>query len=176
MMANIIKTYSQDLPAIRFIGKKYGDEDRVNGSFGTKWGECFAPGGVLEQVEKVADAQLFEDAGAYIGLMCHKDGEPFVYAIGMFCPADTPVPEGLDFIDFAPARWGIGWIYGNESKGELYGHENEVFQKCRESGIVIRPDEDNAYWFFERYVCPRYTSPDEQGNQTLDIGFLAVGE
>lgn len=44
----IIKSYVQQVPATRFIGKKYGDADRVGGGFGKQWDEwngngLFAP-------------------------------------------------------------------------------------------------------------------------------------
>ena len=35
-MVEIIKTYRQSVGAMRFIGKKYGDGDRVDGNFGCK--------------------------------------------------------------------------------------------------------------------------------------------
>ena len=103
-MADITKTYVQDVPAFRFIGKTYGDSDRVNGGFSAQWGEAFETG-LFERLKKLSDEKLFEDADAYIGLMRCKDGEPFVYAIGMFCPADAPVPEDLDGYDFPAARF-----------------------------------------------------------------------
>lgn len=37
-MSEIIKVYRQSVPTLRFIGKKYGDSDRVNGTFGKQWG------------------------------------------------------------------------------------------------------------------------------------------
>jgi hypothetical protein len=37
-MAEVIRTYRQSVPAMRFIGKKYYDEDRVDGGFGKQWG------------------------------------------------------------------------------------------------------------------------------------------
>ena len=40
----ITRIYTQQFPARRFIGKKYGDSDRVNGNFGSKWGEFFDNG------------------------------------------------------------------------------------------------------------------------------------
>ena len=54
----IVKTYRQSIPATRFIGKKYGDEDRVNGGFGQQWGEWFQNGwfDVLEEAAGGADA------------------------------------------------------------------------------------------------------------------------
>lgn len=168
-MATITKVYTQQVPAMRFIGKKYGDEDRVDGGFGVHWGRAFETG-LFERLEKLADGQLFEDAGAYIGLMRCKDNEPFVYAIGMFCPAGTPVPEDLDSFDFPASQLGIGWLYGPEP--ELYCKEHEVAQKLGEAGLSICNDAQDACWFFERYACPRFTQPDEQGNVTLDIGFF----
>lgn len=44
MMVEIINVYRQSIPAMRFIGKKYGDSDRVDGGFGAKWGEWFGNG------------------------------------------------------------------------------------------------------------------------------------
>jgi hypothetical protein len=40
-MPEIIKTYKQEIPARRFIGKKYNDNDRVNGTFGKHWTDWF---------------------------------------------------------------------------------------------------------------------------------------
>ena len=50
-MAEIIKSYKQSIGAMKFIGKKYGDADRANGTFGAKWGEWFENGwfGVIEK-------------------------------------------------------------------------------------------------------------------------------
>lgn len=103
-MADITKIYTQEVPAFRFIGKKYGDEDRVNGGFGAQWGQAFE-NGLFSRLEQLADQTLFEDAAAYIGLMRCKDNEPFIYAIGMFCPANTPVPEKMDFLIFRLPVW-----------------------------------------------------------------------
>lgn len=166
----ITRIYTQSIPETRFIGKKYGDEDRVNGSFGKQWGDAF-DSGLFDKIESVAGKELFfEDSGAYIGLMRCKDGEPFQYWVGMFTKAGTTVPEGLEYVDFPAAELGIGWIYGNE--GEIYCHEPDVACKLSEEGHPIKDDESGACWFFERYQCPRYTTPDEKGNVILDIGFF----
>ncbi len=168
----IIRTYSQAIPSVRFIGKKYGDSDRVNGGFGAKWGEAFGSG-LFDKIEAAAkEHDIFEDSGAYIGLMRCKEGEPFEYWIGEFTSADTEVPPEMEYVDFPASNWGIGWVYGNDASGEIYGHEPEVAQKLGEAGYRIKNDEFGACWSFERYQCPRYTSPDEKGNVILDIGFL----
>ncbi|HHW25040.1 MAG TPA: MarR family transcriptional regulator [Clostridiales bacterium] len=73
MAAQIVKTYTQKLPATRFIGKKFTDKDRIGGNFGKYWGDAFAGDwfGTIENVAGGADkcAELYEDGGAYIGLM-----------------------------------------------------------------------------------------------------------
>lgn len=168
----ITRIYTQHFPARRFIGKKYGDPDRVNGGFGKQWGDFFE-NGWFEVIEKAAKSPVdegFEDGGAYIGLMRCKDGDPFEYWVGMFLPPDTPVPDGFEERDFAEGELGIGWIYGPE--WDLYGHESDVAAKLGEEGIKLKNDEAGACWFFERYACPRFTTPDEEGNVILDIGFF----
>lgn len=168
----IVKTYRQSIPATRFIGKKYGDEDRVNGGFGQQWGEWFQNGwfDVLEEAAGGAEAlrALYEDGGATVGLMRWKEGEPFQYWIGMFLPAGTPAPDGYGFVDFPAADLGICWFHGREN--EIYGKEHLCAAPLQEMGMEIVTDEQGAWWFFERYACPRFTTPDENGAVILDIG------
>ncbi len=169
----IIKTYLQKLPAFRFVGKCYGDEDRVNGGFGEKWEECSAAG-LFDTIEKVIIGEMIgEDCDACIGLMRLKEGEPFLYAIGMFVPADTQVPVGLTAINFPASTLGICWLHGFES--ELYFQEENAAARLCAEGHQLVSDENGAYWTFERYVCPRFTVPDAEGKQILDIGFFVEG-
>ncbi|MEA4832899.1 MAG: hypothetical protein VB118_09845 [Oscillospiraceae bacterium] len=171
-MAEIIKCYTQKIPATRFIGKKYGDSDRVNGGFGNKWGEWFQNGWFesIESACKTKTCETFKDSGAYIGLMRHKDGEPFQYWIGIFTPEGTEVPEGFEYRDFPASILGVCWVYGDETKGEVYMQEGRCSGKLMENGHAIQSD-NGAYWFFERYTCPRFTTPDDKGNVILDICF-----
>ena len=166
-MADIIKTYRQSVPAMRFIGKKNNDEDRVEGGFGKLWGDWFA-NGWFEPLEKSFNVKaLYEDGDAYIGLMRFKEGEPFEYWIGMFCPEGAVVPEGYAHHDFRASDLGVVWLYGKD--GEVYGQEDKCGESCMKEGFKIITDEQGAYWFFERYGCPRFTTPDEKGNIILDI-------
>ena len=77
MSAEIIKAYKQTVPALRFIGKKYGDKDRVNGMFGKYWGD-FHSNGWFGIIEKQTDKDLktvYEDGDAHIGLMRENNGQ-----------------------------------------------------------------------------------------------------
>jgi predicted transcriptional regulator YdeE len=173
-VVEIIKVYKQEVPAMRFIGKKYSDEDRVDGGFGAKWGEWFANNwfGQIEQLKNESNCHLvYEDSDAYIGLMRHKEGEPFQYWIGIFMPTDTQAPEGFEAVDFPASQLGVSWVYGKEP--EVYCKEGDCAKKLNEEGIMISADGKNEpILFMERYCCPRFTTPDEKGNIILDICFF----
>ena len=171
-MADIIKVYKQSIPALRFIGKKYGDNDRVNGMFGSKWNEWWQNGwfDILTKQIGVHVDEIYEDGDAYLGLMRWKKNEPFEYWIGMFLPENTPVPDNFAHTDFSGSELGVCWVYGKE--GDVYLKEGKCVEKLKEEGIEIVPDEKGALWFFERYCCPRFTTPDDKGNIILDICYF----
>jgi hypothetical protein len=58
-------------------------------------------------------------------------------------------------------------VYGKEC--DLYMHEEECAKELVSKGFEIIPDKKGVYWFFERYGCPRFTTPDDKGNVILDI-------
>jgi predicted transcriptional regulator YdeE len=166
-MVEIIKTYRQSVPAMRFIGKRYGNEDRVAGGFGRRWDEWFSNGWFKELEQNCDIKKTYEDGDAYIGLMRCKDGEAFEYWIGVFCPEETKIPAGYSFIDFKEADFGVTWLYG---KGEdLFGQELICARSCKDQGFEIKIDEQGALWEFERYKSQRFNTPDDKGNIILDI-------
>lgn len=168
-MYEIVKTYKQSINAMRFIGIKYDDDDRVDGGFGSKWEEWFKTGRFNKLESLVTDdfRSVYEDCDSYIGLMRCKEGEKFQYWIGMFLPEGTAVPEGYGYVDFPASNLGVCWLHGPES--ELYCKEDKCAEKLTAEGHEIATDEMGAWWFFERYGCPRFTKPDEEGKIILDI-------
>jgi hypothetical protein len=50
--------------------------------------------------------------------------------------------------------------------------EGKCAEKLKAAGIEILPDKNGAQCFFERYVCPRFTTPDDKGNIVLDICYF----
>jgi predicted transcriptional regulator YdeE len=165
-MSNIVKVYKETVPALRFIGKKYGDSDRVNGSFGAKWHEWFSNGwfGTLEKQYDGNLKDVFENSDSYIGLMRDDIDGIFEYWIGMFLPEGTTVPDGFASIEFPAGNLGVCWIFGKES--EVFMHEGECADRLKAEGFGGLSD-----WCFERYVCPRFTDPDSEGRIILDICF-----
>ena len=89
-MAEIIKVFRENIPTMRFIGKKYDN-------FG-HWGEWCQNGwfDLLEQtmgIDKIL--AIWENGGGYIGVERRAEGEPFEYYIGMLAPENTPFPKDL---------------------------------------------------------------------------------
>lgn len=168
MAAEIIKVYKEHLPSLRFIGKRYTNADRIGG-FGHKWGEWFE-NGWFETLEKLGEANDIENG--YLGLMRCDSGfeNSFEYWIGMFLPVETAVPEGFEFIDLKESDVAVCWIKGKEDEG-IYAMHDACIAKVQENGMGnFREDDNNRACFFERYNCPRFTTPDENGDVILDYG------
>ena len=167
-MREIINVYEQIVPALRFIGKKYGDS--IDG-FGAMWQEWYKNDwfNIIKGQIDMKTNDIYEDRDAYIGLIGGSGTaeNPMEYWIGIFMPENTAVPEGFEFIDFPKCKFGICWVYGKEN--ELYGDYNQCVEKMIENGFEFDAD---LPWCFERYACPRFTTPDEKGNVILDICFF----
>ncbi len=164
-MAEILKVFKENIPTMRFIGKKYDD-------FG-HWDEWWQNGwfDVIEKTMGGCDKilSLWENGGGYIGLERRKDGEAFEYYIGMLTPENTSVPDGFIYIDFANLDLGTCWIYGKENEV----HDTSACkQNLADNGIELWRDEKGAVWSFENCLCPRYTTPDEKGNIILDYCYF----
>ena len=164
-MAEIIKVYREEIPAMRFIGKSYPN-------FG-HWGDFFA-NGWFDAIESAmgginAILALWKNGGAYVGLERRKEGESFRSCLGMFTPANTPVPEGFDYIDFPAGALGTVWIYGTEKDVHRMKGKKAALA---ENGLELVTDESGAVWSFENCICPRYTTPDEHGNVILDYCYF----
>lgn len=165
-MAKIIKAFSDPVPAMRFIGKKYAAFDF--------WGEWFA-NGWFDRIEEAmggpgAILAQWENGGGYVGLERRKDGQLLEYWIGMFTPAGTPVPEGFACLDFPATHLGTCWIYGTE--GAVHDTSG-CPAALAEAGIAIWQDDEGSQWSFENCLCPRYTTPDQDGNVILDYCYFA---
>lgn len=165
-MAEIIKVFKEEVPAMRFIGKKYHDY--------SGWGEWFANGwfDIIENSMGGTDKILaiWENGAAYVGLECRKSGQLAEYWIGMFTPQNTEVPEGFECIDFPESNLGTCWIYGREE--EVHGFACNCWKELKKAGIEINADENGVEMSFENCLCPRFTRPDEKGNVILDYCYF----
>ena len=169
MALEIVNAYIEECPACRFIGKRYTPADSVNGGYGHKWGEWwrndwFAPLEKLPRMPIVGDSTM--------AALRVVNGE-MEYWIGFFCEPGTEVPAGYEAVDIGPRRYAVLWKKGDEHNGELYGLEshNLALAVMKERGWK-RVEDD---WCFERYQCPRFTTPDAEGRVILDYGISVEG-
>ncbi|MBQ8200752.1 MAG: GyrI-like domain-containing protein [Clostridia bacterium] len=164
MALQIVSAHIEDCSACRFIGKRYTPADSMNGGYGHKWGEWWQ-NGWFAPIDKLLHMPIVGDST--MAAMHVVDGE-LEYWIGFFCPPDTDVPEGYEAIDVGPRSYAVLWKKGSEHNGELYGLEAHVLclQELTKHGWK-RVEDD---WCFERYNCPRFTTPDANGEVILDYG------
>ena len=175
MAFSLTKVYLEKFPALRFIGKRYTNDDRVEGGFGKQWNDWKADDTYTKMKEAVP-VQPFDLTP--IGLMTMRgDMSGFLYWIGLFYPSGADVPEGFDSIDLPESNIGVGWICGKDENGEIFGgppHEavcNKLIEeKLGEFRNDIEGEGSDTYCFFERYNFQRFSEKDENGNVTLDYG------
>ena len=176
-MLEIIKVYRQSIDAVRFIGKKYDNADRANGTFGikVKWDEWFENNWfeIIENKISNNPDDTCADGGAYIGLTRNKHGEPLQYWIGMFTPMNTKTPKGFDYIDFPKSELGVCWVRGKKEYLYMMNEGIGIIEQCNEKlkkeEMYHVHDKNDVCWAFERYACPRFIKPDEKRNIILDI-------
>ncbi len=154
MSVKILEVKRESCPAARLIGKKY--EGSAN------WGEWWANDWFAELEKRPA---LPFNGDAYIGAVRIVDGMPERW-IGMLFPAETEVPDGFEYVDIQALDHAVCYLQDKEGSGEFYTMDthNMCLEELKTNGFKRKEDG----WCFERYNCPRFTTPDESGNVILD--------
>ncbi len=160
----IVNVQCEKLPEMKLIGKCYRQSDADEfGSYSGKWDEWFqnnwfdalkGDGGI----EKISDD--------FIGLMRTYEGQQ-EYWIGILMAPNDPVPAGYESLSLPAGDLGVCFVYGNEDSGELYSAQ--IWELCLQAYAEQGWSVKEGTVFMERYNCPRFTTPDEQGNVILDI-------
>ena len=150
----IVDVKRENCPAARLIGKSYAQ--------GPDWGQWWSNGwfGKLEVLRS-----LEFNGDAYIGAVHIVDGAP-EYWIGRLFPAGTRAPEGFGYVDIEPQEYAVCYLRDREGSGGFYTMDthNMCLNELSLRGYKRREDS----WCLERYNCPRFTTPDENGDIILD--------
>lgn len=154
MAVRILELKQESCPAAKFIGKKYSGV--------ANWGEWWENNWFAALEEHKC---LTFNGDAYIGAVHIVNGVPERW-IGMLFPINTEIPQGFDHIDIAPSDYAVCYLYDKENSRDFYtmATHNQCQDALTAHGFTRKEDG----WCFERYNCPRFTTPDEHGNVILD--------
>ena len=157
----IVQILREETPAVRFIGRKYP----VGTPYGAMWGQWFGCGW-FDPLDKL-EGRAAINQDSYCAAMRIVNGE-LEYWIGMFFEPGTEAPEGYESIDIPALSFAVCFIKDKPDSPDLFGlaAHNQCLEEMARQGFVRREDD----WCFERYQCPRYTTPDADGNVILDYG------
>lgn len=165
-MSELVKFEVKRLPDLRVAGKelRHNMQALMKGDnpIPAFWGKCFSEG-VFAPLEQQAD--VVYDA-AYIGFMTdwgRGDGD-FSYIVGMLMKAGAEVPEGYCFRDIATTDAAVGWVKGSSVADVCARAHVQTEQALKENGRKC----DTMTWCMELYNCPRFTTPDANGDIILD--------
>jgi len=156
MPVQILEIRKEHCPAARLIGRRYDNAPDWSEWWANNW---------FETLE--AQPRLSFNDDAYIGAVRIAEGRP-EYWIGMFFPEGTEIPGGFEAVEIPPLDYVVCYLYGTEGSSEFYamGTHEQCLNALRSAGFVRREND----WCFERYQCPRFTTPDEHGCVILDYG------
>lgn len=167
-MAKLTRLDFRELPALYVVGKaeRYPMDaimQNDNNPLPAQWEKCFADG-TFDTLNKYTDALFSPD---YIGAMMDWDrGDgAFTSVIGVLMHTlPEPLPEGFTAHPIAPSTLAIGWIRGKYTADVCGVAHQETEKALREAGYA----DDGMTWCMEVYNYPRFTTPDEHGEITLD--------
>ncbi len=165
-MAELIKFEVVNLPKLYVIGKelRYNMEAHMKGDnrIGPFWGKCFEEK-IFSTLEQQGD---FIYDNAYVGIMLDwdKGDGDFSYICGMLFNEGATVPEGFVIREIKETKAALSWIKGKDTADVCMNAHPITEQAIRDNGLST----ENMSWCMELYNCPRYTTPDQDGNITLD--------
>lgn len=156
------------MPAAKFIGRRYGEEDKKDDTFSWLWDEWFSKNlfAPLEAIGGYAD--LVEDNDAYFGMCRITADGAFQYWIGMVFPETAETPDGYDSFPIPACEAVVNWVCGKEP--DIYFFD--CLAEMKALGYEWQEVPSGERMMAERYVCPRFTEPYENGNIILDMVFF----
>ena len=160
--SGIKSVYKQELPTLRFIGKKCNvtpePKNVLNLLYTWQLNSCFSD---IEKQSGIDYKAFFDGGDAYISLVREKDGS-IEHWMGMFMPVGTEVPEGYEALDFPKMKIGVCCLYGK--RDEIVGYEVKPREKLKEDGFALR----NVQWYFRRFNWCGFYKEDIYGKYLLD--------
>lgn len=165
-MGKLIKLEVISLPKLCLVGKelKINMEEHMKGNNRIPgfWDKCFGDG-TFSTLEQQPDF-IYNDA--YVGFMMDWDkGDGyFSYVCGILMKEGVTIPDGFIMRGIEPTDAAVGWIQGKDTADVCSDAHAKTEKALREAGYKC----DDMKWCMELYNCPRFTTPDENGEIILD--------
>ncbi|MDR1840217.1 MAG: helix-turn-helix domain-containing protein [Treponema sp.] len=161
--SGIKKVYKQELPALRFIGKKCIETPQTVKVLNLldNW-QLNRQFDAIEKQSAIDYKTFFEGGDAYINLVRKKEGSLSEHWMGMFMPKGAEVPQGYHAFDFPKMTIAVCRVYGK--RDEIADYEKECRNKLTEEGFAT----ENAQWYFRRFNWHRFFEEDVYGKRLLD--------
>ena len=156
MAVKITEMHTENLPALRLIGKKVLREPGAG--FIAEWDEWLEKGW-FGHLEKLGVSP--ENGDRYLGVTDH-DG---CYWIGLLFSPDTLAPDGFESAEIPAARYAVARFAGKKDK-ELLSEDGItlIIEEMRGRGLAPAPLWSG--WCIERYSRP--FAPDGKGKKLLE--------
>lgn len=165
-MGKLIKLEVVNLPTLYLVGKelKINMEEHMKGNnrIPAFWDTCFSDG-TFSTLEQQAD---FIYNPAYVGVMMDWDkGDGyFTYICGILMKEGVTAPDGFAMHVLPPTDAAVSWIQGKDVSDVCAKAHEQTEQALKEAGYNC----DGIQWCMELYNCPRFTTPNENGEIILD--------
>ncbi len=164
-MAKLVKLEISEFPGAVIIGCAIecdgGEMTKGNNPMPKLWDECF-----MQDMFAPLEAQQRHIVDpSYVGYMSdwREDGR-FSYIVGMMMKPDAAVPPGYDVRTAPAAKIATGWIQG-ASEADIFGAAHGLLvSELRRRNISA----SGMRWCMELYNCPRFTTPDGNGEKIMD--------
>ena len=165
--AGIIRTWKQEMPALRFIGRKYTEgEDDIYRKIHINLGN-WCLNHTFDAIEKQSGRDLktlYEGGDSYISLVRKNNDGLFEYWLGMFLPEGTDVPAGYEMIDFPESTLEVCRVYGK--KNSIIHYDAQCRKRLAEENIHKEPD--GTEWSFQRFSWRSFFGEDRFGKRIVD--------
>lgn len=171
-MGSLVKFEVAEMPDVLVVGKEIRHNLRAlrrgSNPIPAFWERCFQDG-TFPALE--AQGGQIQSPG-YVGVMTNWDKgfRNYSYVVGMLMKAGADVPEGFVGYPLGAAQVATGWLQGKDAADAGANAHDSTQQELEAQGYKWA----KAKWCMERYVHPRFTTPDENGNIIMDYCFPVV--
>lgn len=160
-MAKIIKVENEKLPFTKFIGKFCEGEMDMPAI----WGEWFE-----KDWFHFADVLGRDETdGSFVGLCIADPKTGYKYGLGALVAESVAAPEGYADMKLPTDSAKVFYIKGKDDP-TLYEMEGQCYAQVGAEGMF--KDDAGRFFSVERYSCPSFTEPDENGEVILDFCIL----